>query len=70
MPYWKNGGNTDFAPDALPMRNEHLTSEDILRFRDNAFREYFESERYQNMVRRRLVLKYWIFSETRCSVKR
>jgi len=39
-----------FAPDALPMRNERLTSEDILRFRDNAFKEYFDSERYQNMI--------------------
>lgn len=40
-----------FAPDALPMRNEHLSAEDILRFRDNAFNEYFHGERYQSMVR-------------------
>lgn len=39
-----------FAPDALPMRNEHLSSEDILRFRDNAFKEYFNGKRYQDMV--------------------
>lgn len=39
-----------FAPDALPMRNEHLSAEEIVRFRDNAFNEYFNSERYQNMI--------------------
>lgn len=39
-----------FAPDALPMRNERLTPEDILRFRDHAFTEYFGGERYQRMV--------------------
>ncbi|HAM39149.1 MAG TPA: B12-binding domain-containing radical SAM protein [Elusimicrobia bacterium] len=40
-----------FAPDALPMRNEALSAEDILRFRDNAFKEYFNSEKYQAMVK-------------------
>ncbi|MBC8456922.1 MAG: B12-binding domain-containing radical SAM protein, partial [Deltaproteobacteria bacterium] len=40
-----------FAPDALPLRNDHLSAEDILRFRDNAFIEYFSSPRYQNMIR-------------------
>lgn len=39
-----------FAPDALPMRNESLSPEEILKFRDNAFKEYFNSERYQNMI--------------------
>ena len=39
-----------FAPDALPMRNDILTAEDILAFRDNAFNEYFTSERYQKMM--------------------
>jgi len=40
-----------FAPDSLPMRNDNLTAEEILAFRDNAFNEYFGGERYQNMVR-------------------
>lgn len=39
-----------FAPDALPMRNERLSAEDILSFRDFAFKEYFGSEKYQNMI--------------------
>lgn len=40
-----------FAPDAVPMRTEALTGSDILKFRDNAFKEYFSSERYQRMIR-------------------
>jgi radical SAM superfamily enzyme YgiQ (UPF0313 family) len=40
-----------FAPDAVPMRNEQLGPEDIIEFRDNAFKEYFGSTRYQDMVR-------------------
>jgi radical SAM superfamily enzyme YgiQ (UPF0313 family) len=40
-----------FAPDALPMHNEHLSAEEILRFRDSAFKEYFTSERYLGMVK-------------------
>lgn len=39
-----------FAPDALPMRNENLTAEDILRFRDKAFKQYFNSDRYLSMI--------------------
>lgn len=39
-----------FAPDALPMRNPVLAPEEILGFRDNAFKEYFGSERYQQML--------------------
>jgi radical SAM superfamily enzyme YgiQ (UPF0313 family) len=42
-----------FAPDAVPMRTEALSPTDILEFRDNAFKEYFGSERYQNMIKRK-----------------
>ncbi len=42
-----------FAPDALPLRNESLTSQEILFFRDKAFKEYFSSQRYQDMIRRK-----------------
>ena len=54
-----------FAPDALPMRNEHLSAEDILRFRDNAFNEYFHGERYQSMVRENLATQYWSLLKTK-----
>lgn len=40
-----------FAPDAVPLRNEALSVEDILDFRDRAFETYFTGARYQNRVR-------------------
>ncbi|TLN13764.1 radical SAM protein [bacterium] len=40
-----------FAPDAMPLRNKHLTSWDIIQFRDKAFNEYYQSASYQEMVR-------------------
>ena len=39
-----------FAPDALPMRNDILSSKDIISFRDKAFVEYFSSCTYQDMI--------------------
>lgn len=42
-----------FAPDAIPMRTEELAPQDIVEFRDNAFKEYFSSERYQSMIKRK-----------------
>lgn len=40
-----------FAPDAIPIRNKDLSPWDIIQFRDNAFNEYYHSDRYQNLVR-------------------
>ncbi|MBM4339184.1 MAG: radical SAM protein [Deltaproteobacteria bacterium] len=40
-----------FAPDALPLRNQQLSAEEILTFRDNAFKEYFNGQSYQEMVK-------------------
>lgn len=42
-----------FAPDALPLRNDVLSSEDILSFRDRAFIEYYENKRYVSGLRER-----------------
>jgi anaerobic magnesium-protoporphyrin IX monomethyl ester cyclase len=39
-----------FEPHELPLRNDNLSAEDILRFRDNAFIEYFSSQRYRSMI--------------------
>ena len=39
-----------FAPDALPMRNKHVSAEAILKFRDAAFVDYFSSDRYLSMI--------------------
>ena len=42
-----------FTPDALPLSNTTLSSRDIVEFRDQAFKEYFHGERYQDMVKNR-----------------
>ena len=42
-----------FAPDALPLANKNLTAEQILKFRDEAFKTYFSGQRYQSMIRSR-----------------
>ena len=34
----------------MPLRNAKLSSREIVEFRDQAFKEYFNSERYQQMV--------------------
>ncbi len=54
-----------FAPDAVPMRNDNLTCEQILTFRDKMFKEYFSSERYQNMIRQKFGQKVVNFINTR-----
>ncbi len=54
-----------FAPDAVPMRNDNLACEQILTFRDKAFKEYFGSERYQNMIRQKFGQKTVNFINTR-----
>lgn len=58
-----------FAPDALPLRNETLSSQDILRFRDNAFKEYFNGERYQNMLENRFGKKVLDFLKNKVLAK-
>jgi anaerobic magnesium-protoporphyrin IX monomethyl ester cyclase len=42
-----------FAPGCVPMRNEYLTAEQILEFRDKAFIEYFSSKSYQDMIEKK-----------------
>ena len=42
-----------FTPDSLPLSNSVLSARDILAFRDQAFKDYFGSDRYQDMVRGR-----------------
>ena len=46
---WHDYGQ--FAEEALPMPTKYLSAQDVLRFRDNAFKEYFSNPKYINMVR-------------------
>jgi anaerobic magnesium-protoporphyrin IX monomethyl ester cyclase len=41
------------SPHFKPVPTRHLTAEEVRRFRDQAFNEYFGSERYQSMMRSR-----------------
>ncbi len=42
-----------FTPGAVPLRNGKFSPQEIIAFRDRAFREYFGSTRYQSMMRER-----------------
>jgi len=44
-------GYGQYSEEALPMPTKHLSAAEVLRFRDNAFREYFSNPRYLKMIR-------------------
>ncbi len=44
-------GYGQYAEETLPMPTKYISAEDVLRFRDKAFREYFSNPRYLEMVR-------------------
>lgn len=58
-----------FAPDALPLRNENLSAEEILRFRDSAFKQYFTREKYQTMIEKKFGQKALDFLNSKVLVK-
>jgi len=44
-------GYAQLSEETLPMPSKYLSSADILRFRDNAFNEYFSNPRYLESIR-------------------
>jgi radical SAM superfamily enzyme YgiQ (UPF0313 family) len=46
-------GYSQYSVDSLPLRTRHLTSAEVLRFRDEAFQAYFSNPRYQELIRRK-----------------
>jgi len=44
-------GYGQYAEETLPMPTKYLSAADVLRFRDNAFKEYFSNPKYLEMVR-------------------
>jgi len=46
----KWGDYSQHSYGALPLPSNLVSAKEILKFRDNAFHEYFESERYLNMM--------------------
>ena len=43
-------GYGQYSEETLPLPTKYLSSADVLRFRDNAFKEYFSNPRYIEMV--------------------
>lgn len=48
---WADYGQ--YSEGFLPLPTKYLTGEDILRFRDNAFREYFSRPRYLEVIKKK-----------------
>ena len=46
-------GYGQYAEETLPMPTKYLSATEVLRFRDNAFKEYFSNPRYIEMVRQK-----------------
>lgn len=44
-------GYGQYAEETLPLPTRHLSAAEVLRFRDNAFREYFGNPEYLKMIR-------------------
>ena len=44
-------GYGQYAEETLPIPTKYLSAADVLRFRDNAFKEYFSNPKYIEMVR-------------------
>lgn len=44
------GGYSQHAKDCLPLPTKHLTSAQVLRFRDSAFKRYFDRQDYRDMM--------------------
>jgi radical SAM superfamily enzyme YgiQ (UPF0313 family) len=47
----KWSGYSQFSYDSLPLRSRHLSGNDILLFRDEAFHKYFSSPKYQKLIK-------------------
>jgi len=45
-------GYSQYAYETLPLPTEHLTSGEVLSFRDYAFNIYYENPRYMNKIKR------------------
>jgi radical SAM superfamily enzyme YgiQ (UPF0313 family) len=46
-------GYGQFSEDALPLPTKYLSPVEVMRFRDNAFREYFGNPRYLAMIKQK-----------------
>jgi len=47
----KWSGYSQYSRDTLPLPTKHLLSAEVLRFRDNAFKEYYKNPKYIKMIK-------------------
>lgn len=45
---------SQYSYNCLPLRTKHLTSAEVLRFRDDAFFKYYENEDFLNMIEKKM----------------
>ena len=64
-----NRGYSQFGEDTLPLPTKHLTSGEVLKFRDKAFDEYYSSEAYLTMIEKKFGPKTVEHIKKMCSVK-
>lgn len=44
-------GYSQYSEDTLPLPAKHLSSAEVLRFRDNVFKEYYKNPKYIKMIK-------------------
>lgn len=47
----KWSGYSQYSKDTLPLPTKYLSASEVLRFRDNAFKEYCKNPKYIKMIR-------------------
>ena len=62
-------GYSQFGEDTLPLPTKHLTSGEVLKFRDTAFDEYYSGEEYLLMIEKKFGTKTVEHIKKMCSVK-
>ena len=62
-------GYAQFSEETLPLPTKHLTSGEVLRFRDKAFLEYHTSPRYLAMIEKKFGSKAVEHIKRMCAVE-
>jgi len=62
-------GYSQFGEDALPLPTKHLSSGEVLRFRDKAFDDYFNEPEYLRMMEKKFGSKTVEHIKAMCSMK-
>lgn len=65
-------GYSQHSYDIQPLPSKHLSAKDILKFRDDAFHEYFENPKYLNMIEKKFgkKVKEHMIDTTKTRLKR